>query len=108
MALIKIKRRVDPITRPYQIAKLIKQRWTGDAEAGVKKADKEDILDLGDEFCGKYGQIDTIELNDKPRSPQLDSPQEELTEEEKALNRKEIKRIGEELRAKGILKKDER
>lgn len=83
MSIIRIKRRADPIVRPYEIAKKIKQRWTGDADAGVKKAEKDTILDLGDEFCGTYGQIDTIELNDKPRAPQpLELPEKPLTPEE--------------------------
>lgn len=89
MSIIRIKRRADPISRPYEIAKKIKQRWTGDEEAGVKKAEKDTILDLGDEFCGRYGQIDTIELNDKPRAPQLQPEQDRpMTEEEKVEARK--------------------
>ncbi len=65
MALIKIKGRKDALTIPDDVARKIKQRKFGDESRGVEKALSNDLVDLGDEWSGEYGQIVSIELERK-------------------------------------------
>lgn len=70
MALISIKGRKDPIEVPNDIARKVKRRWLGVFETGEGKAEKTDVLDLGD-WAGEYGQIKSVELDkfqSKPKS----------------------------------------
>lgn len=73
MSVIKIRGRADPIFLPYEQAKWIKQRKFGDDTVNppIPKALPSDLLDLGDQWSGTYGQINSIELNDKPQAPRI-------------------------------------
>lgn len=62
MAQIIIKGRKDPIVVDNDTAKRVKSRWCGDPTTGAGKAQKDDILDLG-EWAGEYGAIRSIELD---------------------------------------------
>lgn len=62
MAKITIKGRKEPIEVENEIAKRVKSRWCGDPTTGAGKAQKDDILDLG-EWAGEYGSIRSIELD---------------------------------------------
>lgn len=99
MSIIKIKGRADPIFRPYEVAKKIKQRKFGDETTSPKvlKASPSDLIDLGDEWSGSYGQIVSIELNDKPKAvqPLLEDP--EPTPEERKRGKEMLRKIGEDL-----------
>jgi hypothetical protein len=99
MSIIKIKGRADPIFRPYEIAKKIKQRKFGDDTVSpvVPKASSNDLLDLGDEWSGSYGQVISIELNDKPRASQPQIEAYEPTLEERKKAQEAIRKIGEDL-----------
>lgn len=107
MSLIKIKGRPDPIRLSYERAKKIKQRKFGDDTVSppVSKASPSDLIDLGDEWCGTYGQIISIELGDKPRpvQPQIQEPEQTPEDREKA--REALRKIGEEFGFTGKGKK---
>lgn len=108
MSVIKIKGRSDPLFRPYAVAKKIKQRKFGDdgVSPPIPKASPSDLIDLGDEWSGTYGQIISIELNDKPEPPRLaEEAVIEITPEVEAMRRKKLDETREWLEAKGILKK---
>jgi hypothetical protein len=62
MAKIFIKGRNEPLEVQNEIAKQVKHRWCGDVSTGAGKAEKSDIVDLGD-WAGEYGQIRCIELD---------------------------------------------
>lgn len=62
MAKIFIKSRKEPLEIPNEKAKQIKLRWCGDSNTGAGKAERDDILDLG-EWAGEYGSIRSIELD---------------------------------------------
>lgn len=62
MAKIKIIGRREPIEIDNEKARAIKRMRFGDLDGNGKVDPKEDI-DLGDEWAGKIGQIDWIELD---------------------------------------------
>lgn len=79
MALISIKGRKEPIEISNEIARKIKHRWCGDVNTGAGKADKTDILDLG-EWAGEYGAIRSIELDRGPApAPKVKPVQNKFT-----------------------------
>ncbi len=108
MSVIKIRGRSDPIFRPYEVAKKIKQRKFGDDNVSppIPKASPSDLIDLGDEWSGSYGQITSIELNDKPQPPRIASEDDRpLTPEEKVRADKAREETREWLIEKGIINK---
>lgn len=107
MALIKIKGRADSIIVDYQTAKRVKQRKFGDTtvQPAVGKASPNDLCDLGDTWCGEYSRIVEIELNDKPRAPQLEERLSPLTPEELIEHRKFMDKMRKDLEDRGIIKK---
>lgn len=62
MAKVFIKNRKEPLEVDNTTAKRVKSRWCGDPTTGAGKAQKDDILDLG-EWAGEYGAIRSIELD---------------------------------------------
>lgn len=104
MGIIKIKGRSEPIIRPYDIAKKVKQRKFGDDTISppIQKASPSDLIDLGDEWSGTYGQIISIELNDKPKPVQIEE-HIELTLDEKKQRGKKLKETREWLKERGII-----
>lgn len=110
MSIIRIKGRADPIFVDYQIAKYVKQRKFGDpnTDPPIAKATPDALCDLGDVWAGEYRKISDIELNDKPRPKLIEPPAEPITDAERAEGKAVIKRIGDELREKGILKSQEK
>lgn len=107
MSVIKIRGRSDPVFRPYAVAKKIKQRKFGDdtVTPPISKASPSDLIDLGDEWSGSYGQIVSIELNDKPQPAQLQSEEDKpQTPEQKEANRKVLAEMRKDMEARGILK----
>lgn len=108
MSIIKIRGRSDPIFRPYHIAKMIKQKKFGDdvASPPIQKVTPDSLCDLGDEWSGTYGQIISIELNDKPQPVQIEE-ESTLSPEQEKSRRKAIDETSEWLRARGIIHKKE-
>lgn len=107
MAILKIKRRTEVIIRPYEFMKKIKQRWGGDdtVTPPIEKASKDAVLDLGDEYTGTYGQIESIELNDRPRASQSEPEDVPLSDEEKKSNRHALEKVRKDLEEQGFLGK---
>lgn len=98
MSTIKIKGRIDLIQRPYELAKKIKQRRFGDDTVSppIPKALASEDIDLGDEWSGTYGQIVSIELNDKPRAPQGQIREPDPTPKQRNFARQAINKIRDE------------
>lgn len=106
MSIIRIKGRPDPIIIDYHIAKYVKQRKFGDpvADPPIMKAPPDALCDLGDVWAGEYRKISDIELNDRPKAIRLARP-EDTEPFDKEFHRKEMDRIGENLKKLGLLKK---
>lgn len=98
MAIIYIKGKQDPIHVPNDKAAKIKQRWLGDPEFDIPKAEYTDIIDLG-EWAGEYGQIKGIEI-EKVESHKEFTPPRIETPEEHARTRAKIAEVGENLKKK--------
>lgn len=99
MSVIKVKGRLDPIIISYDRAKKVKQKKFGDDTVNppVLKASPSDLIDLGKDWAGMYGQIVSIELGDEPRASQPQIKEPEYTPEDRLFAQKEIQRIGREL-----------
>lgn len=92
MARIRIKGRTEEIIVDNDKARRIKARWAGDPQNNITKADRGDILDLG-EWSGEYGSIRSIELDRwAPPPAQVDAA--EMKKLEANVAKFEQKRIG--------------
>ncbi len=89
MAIITIKGRNEGIVISNETAIEIKKRWIG--SPGIAKADKTDILDLG-EWCGEYGKISSIEVEKERPAAKIQVEKPISKEEQEKVNkiRKEI------------------
>jgi hypothetical protein len=76
MAMIKIKNRSDLIIIPNEMGIRIKDKWLGNSEKKIGKANKNDVLDLG-EWAGEYGQISSIEIEKEKRIDDISQENEE-------------------------------
>lgn len=92
MAKIRIIGRSEEITVDNEKARKIKSRWLGDESKGIPKAEKGDLLDLGD-WSGTYGSIRSIELDrwHQPNAPLNEGEVKQLAEDLKAYEQKRIK-----------------
>lgn len=98
MPYIKIKGRIEPITVTGEVARKIKDRWVGNEAKGIKKAERSDVLDLG-EWCGEYGQIKEIDTKvESARAPEKPDPS---IAEAQAQN-EQFKKLPPEEKAKNI------
>lgn len=96
MSLIKIKGRVDGIKVSYSTAKKIKQMKFGDDTVFpvISKAKATDLIDLGEEWAGEFGQIASIQIGEVSSKYQIEQPDElPLTPEQKLETRKIIDKM---------------
>jgi hypothetical protein len=101
MAFINIIGRKEPVKVSNEIARVAKKRWLG--EENTAPADKDDILDLGDTWAGKYGQIKSIELEiEKKYEAEADYEPKVRTEAEKQMIRQKLQEAKSKLFAKGV------
>jgi len=105
MGIILIKGRERPIIRSNEIVRVVKDRWLGNKDEGVQKAQPSDQLDFGDEWSGTYGQIKSIEIEPVRSKPKPeDDYNAELTPTQQEANKARLARMRADLEAKGILK----
>lgn len=101
MAFINIIGRKEPVKVSNDIARVAKKRWLG--EENTPPADKDDILDLGDAWAGKYGQIKSIELEIE-RKYEIETKEEPKirTEAERLMIKQKLQEAKNKLFAKGV------
>lgn len=79
----------------------IKKKWLGGN--GIPPVDKESVLDLGDVWAGKYGEIRAIEIEFENRINQKEEVQRPKTPEEQAKITAKLEQIRKNLMEKGLL-----